>query len=55
MEGAGGREGGIAQLVGRGDVEDDVVGREFLADGDEVDGDTCCRGRLAVGAADGGV
>jgi hypothetical protein len=31
------------------------VGREFLADGDKVDGDTCWRVRLAVGTVGEGL
>ena len=42
MQCAGGGEGGVAQLIGGGDGEDEVVRREALSDGDEVDGDTGC-------------
>ena len=40
MQLAGGGEGGIAELFGCGDGQDDVVRRELLGDGQEVDGDT---------------
>lgn len=42
MQCAGGSESGIAQLVGGGDCEDEVVRREALSHGNEVDGDPGC-------------
>jgi hypothetical protein len=44
VQGAGRGKGGIAQLVGSGDGQDDIAGRKLLGDGDEVDGDAGCVG-----------
>lgn len=44
MEGAGGGEGGVAELVGAGQGKDEIMGCESLGHGDEVDSDAgwCC-------------
>ena len=42
MQTAGGTKGGITELVGGGDGEDDIVRRKFLGDVDEVDSNAGC-------------